>query len=186
MHLSPSYMAGCSNCTFMELKSVCAAFPPPRHPVLIVPLWNWNHHLTEGKRTGPRVLIVPLWNWNSEEEGKRTLRVSSNCTFMELKLVWLWFLRLVSCRSNCTFMELKFIFPADWNSPVLSSNCTFMELKSRCRLLPFLRRSGSNCTFMELKSRCSLLPFLRRSVLIVPLWNWNSSRAKRPQQTSRF
>ena len=74
-----------SNCTFMELKSACAAFLLPRHRcsnctfmelkllinfiidliywVLIVPLWNWNcrdvYYVVRSA-----VLIVPLWNWN--------------------------------------------------------------------------------------------------------------------------
>ncbi len=54
--------------------------------------------------------------------------ISSNCTFMELKLrVSPLTMRYTS--SNCTFMELKFLRIDTNKAHGASSNCTFMELK---------------------------------------------------------
>ena len=57
--------------------------------VLIVPLWNWNHLLCSQHEERLCVLIVPLWNWNTSRWVVCWLAYCSNCTFMELKFLWL-------------------------------------------------------------------------------------------------
>ena len=80
------------NRTFMELKLKRMVGNLLRAYVLIVPLWNWNW--TERGRTAvtETVLIVPLWNWNEvKKDAKGDQQASFNRTFMELKLINLYF-----------------------------------------------------------------------------------------------
>ena len=55
------------------------------------------------------VQIVPLWNWNNITTIVFDEFLSSNCTFMELKLLLIVRIMSASVCSNCTFMELKFV-----------------------------------------------------------------------------
>ena len=59
-----------------------------------------------------------------------------------------------------------------------SSNRTFMELKSLTTIVSIGTTEGSNRTFMELKSRFYSASTRADSVLIAPLWNWNTTTAK--------
>ena len=70
-----------------------------RIQVQIVPLWNWNSPTRVLNCTGRAVQIVPLWNWNLHHwMFKWSPLISSNCTFMELKLPFIaW------CLSHCRF-----------------------------------------------------------------------------------
>ena len=77
--------AWCSNCTFMELKLPRGILPSMKSVVLIVPLWNWNLGGGVDSLPAEEVLIVPLWNWNSRYTQTASEKMSSNCTFMELK-----------------------------------------------------------------------------------------------------
>ena len=56
-----------------------------------------------------------------------------------------------------------------------SFNRTFMELKSQAFADPPTPEKGFNRTFMELKYSCDKYGYLEPYVLIVPLWNWNST-----------
>ena len=98
------------------------------------------------------VLIAPLWNWNSAKSTWRN---------------FLW------C-SNRTFMELKLGIPSNLNRPIDCSNRTFMELKFGKWKRLRAKRNGSNRTFMELKCTSRDCSSTNCSVLIAPLWNWNT------------
>ena len=70
----------------MELKCITDIFELFAGQVLIVPLWNWNLSDACFKADEQQVLIVPLWNWNDVIAHKLAKQMSSNRTFMELKL----------------------------------------------------------------------------------------------------
>ena len=136
----------------MELKYGFDISKPIFLLVLIAPLWNWNKvsiHADDGRW---QVLIAPLWNWN--------------CVNYKTLHSYL--------RSNRTFMELKCTMRCRLSIATSSSNRTFMELKLRYLRKTYRYSGSSNRTFMELKYTTVLFVTLL-SVLIAPLWNWNSS-----------
>ena len=61
---------------------------------------------------------------------RRQLKVSFNCTIMELKLTNEYTNTLKSYGFNCTIMELKSDVYTRDEIDTLSFNCTIMELKS--------------------------------------------------------
>ena len=145
------------------------------YDVLIVPLWNWNDVIFYVLYESGDVLIVPLWNWNNFIWYFFAPTLSSNCTFMELKLGWPRWSSVASPRSNCTFMELKYRWGVHRSRFLQSSNCTFMELKY-VQLLVNVRNQAVlivplwNWNSLGVSFRCR-----RWWVLIVPLWNWNNT-----------
>ena len=158
----------------MELKFTLTANGNLMMLVLIVPLWNWNCrvlyvHLKsfccsnctfmELKwcilimlKLKVRVLIVPLWNWN----WLRLIMLLKQVCVLIVPL-WNW------NKLACTIIEV-----------LISSNCTFMELKWVWANKANAYDWSSNCTFMELKFNFNNETTRRNSVLIVPLWNWNT------------
>ena len=106
--------------------------------------------------------------------------LSSNRTFMELKLITILSFLVSIDRSNRTFMELK------WHSrprggrgsevliaPLWNWNAFGQHLYDWCN-------EGSNRTFMELKFDCWQVFHYIRGVLIAPLWNWNRHCLRSP------
>ena len=159
-----SIFIGGSNCTFMELKSLCRIKECSWLFVLIVPLWNWNSKKKIHKYLFQKVLIVPLWNWNIG-------LTNADATLSS---------------SNCTFMELKFYNSSDSVNPLKCSNCTFMELKSskssnllRSRTVLIVPLWNWNPVYEEVQHEVT-------SVLIVPLWNWNIRLIKWTIKSCKF
>ena len=97
------------------------------------------------------VLIVPLWNWNNRSAACSLSSLSSNCTFMELKLHQGSQGYAVGKRSNCTFMELKLVNHA----PLVEKQSVLIVPLWNWNLV------------------CAQKGTQTIVVLIVPLWNWN-------------
>ena len=141
------------NCTVVELKHKMPMTESKKKMVLIVPLWNWNTRTDEEIQYNVNVLIVPLWNWN------------------------------VLCCIAVVVPSAVLIVPLwNWNNGSsavadceISINCTVVELKHQWRGTDYLHRKSINCTVVELKrwSECSVGSRFA-TVLIVPLWNWNT------------
>ena len=72
-------------------------------------------------------------------------------------------------------MELKPLRSGCDTSRGVGSNRTFMELKQQPTAYNKAPAFSSNRTFMELKLFSAFLVSTTISVLIVPLWNWNSN-----------
>ena len=129
-------------------------------------------HSSSTKKCTTSVQIVPLWNWNSCLYYFLIKKPSSNCTFMELKLVESK-KEVISITFKLSLYGIEIVLHYAVSTDYVGSNCTFMELKwSDTRNITTC--SGcSNCTFMELKSLCRVKNKFWPIVQIVPLWNWN-------------
>ena len=126
-----------------------------KHPQLpIAPIWNWNLGFLFYYLFGYILPIAPIWNWNLVNEDDWMLRMATNRTNLELKLIqsfsfsWFFFLPI---------------------APIWNWNGDAVDQRPRSFFLPIAPICNWNDVWTGSGATDHRLP-------IAPIWNWNDSR----------
>ena len=124
----------------------------PSTSLSIVPIWNWNEVRGFLKRRRSQLSIVPIWNWNLHKETVEMAKCwAINCTYLELKL-------------EC----LPFLKGSEWNyqlylSGIETGYVKICGFEISLSIVPIWN--------WNLQIQCRTLRIFLLS--IVPIWNWN-------------